>query len=479
MDELMMDWLYEELDPASSSRVAEHMGICPRCSAQAGALRRTREAFRGLSDLEPPASVSAILLHEAARRAPSVAAAPVKAAPARASDGEGFGAWLRSWLRPLAMHPAATALATLVLVAGVAGALFVRHGADMAAPRPVGSSEAPPAWTGEAAADRTSPASAPTEAPAEEKAPAAAPEPSPPVDRTESAKRDPADSPADSFDDDSIAGGPDLPKAQSGDVQARLLDGKQQAQLRDAEAVEKERAGAAERQAGLERDKSARSSRSAAKNKPAFAQPPPADKAFEVGLAQAPRKGEAAQAGEEGRAAPPAQADTATRTRGGPAVGGAAGGPSRADRGVEGGVLAPAAPPPEPARPQPTADTGAAAHAETAPGTAPPGARRGASREPLSREEQGWLDSSTQKLAGLVKVRRCREAAAVANDILDRNADFYSRRIADPKVTAPCQRYVTDERRKRVVSRAKARPAAKSTPPKATASEPAADAQKR
>ena len=128
IDELMMDWLYQELDDSSSARVAEHVQGCARCSAEASALQRTRAAFRDLSPVEPPTAVSAILLHEAARRAPAVA---VAAAP-RAADAEGgFWARVRSWFRPIMLHPAAAAVATLVLIAGVAGTLYVRHGDEM------------------------------------------------------------------------------------------------------------------------------------------------------------------------------------------------------------------------------------------------------------------------------------------------------------------------------------------------------------
>jgi hypothetical protein len=123
IDELMMDWLYQELDGASSARVAEHVQGCARCSAEASALQRTRDAFRELSPVEPPVGLSAILLHEAARRAPSTAVA--------ADPEAGFWGRLRSWFRPIALHPAAAAVATLVLVAGVAGTLYVRHGDEM------------------------------------------------------------------------------------------------------------------------------------------------------------------------------------------------------------------------------------------------------------------------------------------------------------------------------------------------------------
>src|SRR5688572_24912829 len=117
IDELMMDWLYQELDTSSSQAVEAHVGGCARCTAEIGSLRRTREVFREMPSEEPPASLSAILLHEAARRAPAVATR---------REEVGFWERVRAWFQPLVAHPAAAAMATLVLVAGVAGVLYVR-----------------------------------------------------------------------------------------------------------------------------------------------------------------------------------------------------------------------------------------------------------------------------------------------------------------------------------------------------------------
>ena len=110
-----MEYLYHELDADSAAEFRSHVGGCTRCSAELAGLERTRKALRSLPDIDPPPSVTALLLHEAARRAP-------------AQDGEkqGFWAWITGFLQPIVAHPALAAAASLVLVAGVAGYLSMR-----------------------------------------------------------------------------------------------------------------------------------------------------------------------------------------------------------------------------------------------------------------------------------------------------------------------------------------------------------------
>src|SRR5687768_11885753 len=75
IDALMMDWLYQELPPTQSSPFDAHVAKCARCQAELAGMTRTREALRELPQVEPPPSISQILLHEAARKAPASAAA--------------------------------------------------------------------------------------------------------------------------------------------------------------------------------------------------------------------------------------------------------------------------------------------------------------------------------------------------------------------------------------------------------------------
>jgi hypothetical protein len=115
IDALLMGALYGELSPSESTRLDEHLSAHPQDKLVLDGLTRARQALRDSHVLvlqaEPPAAVSALLLQEAARRA-----------PAAREERVGFFAKLAAMLR----HPATAAAAVIVLVAGVAGTLYVQ-----------------------------------------------------------------------------------------------------------------------------------------------------------------------------------------------------------------------------------------------------------------------------------------------------------------------------------------------------------------
>lgn len=116
IEELMMEYLYQELDAAQAEAFKAHVGGCARCGAELASLERTRLAVRSLPELDPPAAVTARLLHEAAKRA--------RPAPEEARGG--IVGWIASLFRPVALHPAFSAVAALVLIGGVAGFLAMK-----------------------------------------------------------------------------------------------------------------------------------------------------------------------------------------------------------------------------------------------------------------------------------------------------------------------------------------------------------------
>jgi hypothetical protein len=73
-----------------------------------------------------------------------------------------------------------------------------------------------------------------------------------------------------------------------------------------------------------------------------------------------------------------------------------------------------------------------------------------AQRAPMSAAE---LRASESRLARAAKSKRCQEAAAIANDIYDRNPDHYKKRVAGSKNVERCGRQVADERKRRAVAR--------------------------
>src|SRR6185503_14336636 len=144
--------LYGELDADQAARTGAQVESDPAQAARFDEMRRVRELFSAMEDEEPPSRLTAQLMAEAARSAPQARAAAI---PAEA------GMWARfvSWLQPLVQRPALAAAASLVLVGGVAGVLYMRKGEELTsttpASTPVSEATPPAAATGsESAAER-------------------------------------------------------------------------------------------------------------------------------------------------------------------------------------------------------------------------------------------------------------------------------------------------------------------------------------
>lgn len=140
LDALLIGALYGELTPADEARLAAHLESHPADRTALEELTRTRAAVRESRILayqfEPPHAVSALLIQEASRRAPRVVV-----------DREGES-WFQRFVRSFVAHPAMAAAATVVLVLGIAGTLYLR-GEDQFA-----KSEAPPEMMGGAPAQQ-------------------------------------------------------------------------------------------------------------------------------------------------------------------------------------------------------------------------------------------------------------------------------------------------------------------------------------
>jgi hypothetical protein len=122
IDALLVGALYGELTPADEARLSSHLESHPGDRSALDGLKLARQAIRDSRffelQLDPPQQVSALLLQEAARRAPKVIIA---------KDGE---SWFARFVRSFVAHPAMAAAATLVLVVGVAGTLYMTKGTD-------------------------------------------------------------------------------------------------------------------------------------------------------------------------------------------------------------------------------------------------------------------------------------------------------------------------------------------------------------
>ena len=113
-----------------------------------GGMQSLRSLFKDLPDEEPSDAVTNKLMALAAQHAP---------VPAR--ESKGVFAWFSDLFMPIVLHPGMAAAATLVLVVGVAGTLYVKGEAKMAQPSVASRAEAP---ADTAAAEPTS-AAAPEE----------------------------------------------------------------------------------------------------------------------------------------------------------------------------------------------------------------------------------------------------------------------------------------------------------------------------
>lgn len=131
IDALLISALYGELTPSEESRLEAHLGSHPADKTALAALTSTRDAVRSSRilqvQLEPPHSVSALLLQEAARRAPKPA--------------EG---WFARFSRSFMTHPAMAAAAMLVVVIGVVTVVQNRKGDQYVETAPATAVEAKP-----------------------------------------------------------------------------------------------------------------------------------------------------------------------------------------------------------------------------------------------------------------------------------------------------------------------------------------------
>ena len=128
IDALLVGALYGELSSTDQERLNTHLEAHPADRNALDDLKsaqqiiRTKVASSRIFELQldPPQAISAQLLQEAAHRAPKMKA-PAIDAPAR----EG---WFARFVQSFVRHPAMAAAATLVLVVGVAGSIYLRNG---------------------------------------------------------------------------------------------------------------------------------------------------------------------------------------------------------------------------------------------------------------------------------------------------------------------------------------------------------------
>lgn len=136
---LLLDLLYGELEGEAEAAAQTRVDSDKDLAGELEELRGLRGLFAAMPDEEPPAAVSAQLLHAAAAAAPTTKKAPEQ-------EG-GFFAWFRNLFGPIMRYPGLAAAASLFLVAGIAGVLYVSGSGKTAQPNVASRGDSPTATT--------------------------------------------------------------------------------------------------------------------------------------------------------------------------------------------------------------------------------------------------------------------------------------------------------------------------------------------
>lgn len=380
IDVHMMDWLYGELEPSVAESFREHVGSCDACRAEFESFTRIRALLRELPALTPPQAVTNIVLHEAGKRA--------QVSPVRG----GLWSWLAGLVQPLVAHPAAAALASLVLVATVGGTLYIKRGAQVAEPTIAPS------------ASEMAPARQPTVDSTVERPGVAATTPAQPDPY---AAPDVGDAPADERTESLTAATGESLKRQDRGYKADIADEKEQTALRKV-AAKSGKSAVSELQGDL------------LYNAVSGADSPDDDADYR-------------QTAGEGRGG--------RRNTDGSVAGGAGASLDEAASAIDATKAqrpfaepVPQAPPLQTSSPPPESKPGPA-------GT--------------SKDKATWAESEHSKLLAALRESRCSDAARIANDIKDRDRAYYDANVGSSKAMAPCRAQVVAEGERRAARRTK------------------------
>jgi len=454
IDALLIGSLYGELTPADEARLHAHLESHPADRTVLSDLTRARQAVRESRifelQLEPPQAVSALLLQEAARRAPRVA----RTAPERDEPS-----WFQRFVRAFAAHPALAAACTVVVVIGVATMLYVRNGGAQFAevevePRsiptaPSAAAESAPA-TGQQVAQppqavegakdeykvglgdqqRDPHAGAPA-APTE-----AAPEPTtPPAKKpagTSAASEDKGQRSSKKRDYIEVDRPSPTPKELGETSKAKLA--------MEKEAKETQRRSAEER---LETRKG-NVSTPPADATPATGHTPPATTSS--GATGAPgRAAGGAGSGATGSASPGLSVGGATAPAPGPAT-------NRVDTNSKDVRRQPASPAPQ----APAASPPPPPPASDATVTRDRSADKNDTKADKPAEDITWARAEHDRVIASVKANKCMDAANRALVIESRTPAYYAQNVANDRAIKSCVSYITAERSRRIEAEKKA-----------------------
>ncbi len=445
IDALLVGALYDELSSADEARLATHFEAHPADRSALDDLKTARQTVREKVatsrifelQLDPPQAVSALLLQEAARRAP-------RKQVVRDDAGE---TWFQRFVRTFVAHPAMAAAATLVLVVGVAGSIYLRHGDAQFAEQQVAQRETAAQGMGAAA-------------PPEAAWGSAALGVAGPTGGEGAAGK--ADTAADTGKD--RAG--DL-RENSVEVALEDGDGKRgesrdqvggNAQLdrnaKNAAVGDNERADGSRHRTNQGTDQSTKDKAPAhvGGDQLAFSggkAPASPAKPAAKGYVEVPQTQHMPKELDEDK--PAARPDDVATTTTGAVVGAPGASRGAASGGGVGGGFATA--PPASNRPSTPAPRAPAPRAEPPAEPAPPPPPR----TKASDATVVWARGQHARIAALVKTGKCGEAAPIAVAIKNRAPDYYNAYVATDRALKPCMQYVNEaaERESEKASRAK------------------------
>ncbi|MDB4960773.1 MAG: hypothetical protein JWP01_772 [Myxococcales bacterium] len=447
IDALLISALYGELTPAEETRLATHLESHPADRTALADLTHARQIVRDSRilqvQLEPPQSVSAMLMQEAARRAPK-----------GLRDPEQQESWFARFVRSFMAHPAMAAAAMLVIVVGVATMVTREKGdhfADSTAPSMsvAHEQENSPAANGVASGSAASVESN-LEAPRGEAAQGSGSADSYPVmldDGVAAATGEKLDQ------DKRTGGGKDVAKVMTPAPTTPLAEN--------------------------------RPAKNRVTTEGGFATKPDAAKKGTAGIElrsqqYAPKDFDDAQV----RKAPPKLAKEEQAEAARDAFGGVADGElSRNDRsGVAVGgapqpmtTTAPSAPPPPPPVAPPKSEPKREAVTTTATTKTVPRAKAAAPAEDKASDPQlAWAREQHVALINQVRAGDCRKAAGIATTLSNRSPAYYQQNVETDRSVKDCIAYINTEREREAEQRAeRARAAQKRTNEPAKASPPA------
>jgi hypothetical protein len=479
IDALLIGSLYGELSSTEEARLSAHLESHPADRTALVNLTRAREVVRESRILQvqfdPPQAVSALLMQEAVRRAPKV------------RDEQ---SWFQRFMRTFIAHPAMAAAATLVLVVGVAGTVYMKKGDHFAKAT---KDDAPALSMTPSSSSPSSSSPSPTAGPSAADKPAAATEQSA-KDSKEFGRGIVASDEGQNAE--GIANGRQLSQGSADNFQVKLDDGdagKPADRIvvsgeRTRELDEKKKAESNELGFRGGADKNQTQAKPKA-NKPVtttLSKETPSDDLDQPTLPNTepsavakkpeptkadPAKPEPSPDPKVAKTAKPTTPTTQTtpkktpprlevttptqapkdlgsvassrddQSRKGDATGAGAGGTaSRTNDSRPGNASPPPAPPPPP-----PASTVAVDEKEKR-------------AQEKAATELAWAKERHGRLIAAVKAGKCELAATIAVDIANRNSTYYATTVADDRFIKPCAQYITAQREREAerVQRAKA-----------------------